>query len=212
MNTLLFDFLPDELISIIITYVEKNNSLIRISDRHEKLYDQYVDEIRKGFQMPFYCIDPRIVTVYRSYKNGTIQYSTSSYYYSNPGDVDLTDFYDKESGNPFHILLRDEQFTSSDNKFYPLENSIQNDHEGDNKMRYIIYAYLMFEYADINYEYNYRIVYLSNQANYKYVKINFEDGGWNERKTKSYESKNWSDIWNNLEDSDKEAILYSFFA
>ena len=207
MNIVLFDFLPDELISIIITYIGKNNPLVRISNRYEKLYGEYVDEVRRGFQMPFYCIDPHTMSIYQSYKHGTIHYSTSSYYCSNPKNVDLIDFYGKESGNPFHILLRDEQFNPGHIKFPPFTKSVQN-----NKMRYIIYVYHMFEYVDIGYNFSYRIIYLTDQDTYRYIKINFEDGGWDERKIELYESKNWLDIWNKLEDSDKDAILYSFFA
>ena len=191
MDTLLFDLLPDELISIIITYIGKNNPLIRISDRYDRLYDQYIDEVRKGFQMPFPYINPKKMTVYRLDSSNVVQHSTSLYYYTE--HILLVNFYEI---NPFSKLAYKAQFDPKD-------------------IIYFIYMYLNVEDSNNthNYKCNYKFLYLTNQGTYKYIKIKFgENEGWNNHKRESYESKNWLEIWNLLEDSDKDAILYSFFA
>ena len=190
MNELYLDYLPDELIYIIITYFNNDsvNSLNSLSENYRKIYNLYVGNIHRGFEFPFKYIIPYNIKLYRFERNKnnfkkTI-ISTSKYLK-----------YKKYSKykNEKNIIGWNTNF-----------NSIKYN------IKYLIYykQILNTNKMSLEMEHHELLVIISNINLYTIVEGIEESLSRKFISKILYESYDWEDIWDKLSLEDQNAILY----
>ena len=189
-----FNFLPDEIIYIICTYIKSDYHVDRrshlaqdsdgINDKLDRIYSKYIDDIKNGYIENFQRIKPGDITLYPSVEKINNIVWISFYM--------IEEFFDyKMFKNTFH------QEISDFGRWYKTIVKETKD------IKYIIYAY--YSYGDmrgVDTE-NMLLVYINNKNEYVYDHYYAELGDEDGRLV----SKSWKLIWNKLWDFHKTKLL-----
>lgn len=180
--TTYFDFLPDELIYIIFNYGSYN--LIKLSNKYEKIYCKYIDDIYNGNLFNFELIKAPNVRLKHYFSDKTygcykMHLSTSEYYNKIHSQISVLYPYERPN-NPFKDIY----------DFRNLENLL-------------IYAD-QFKTSGLT-----RMIVIYKNNNNYILKIKVCSFG----NVNSYESTVWKQIWNQLKIDDQNSLLHqhSFF-
>ena len=198
-----FDFINDDLLFIIQTYLEINYNLNMFGDNLIKIYNKYIkiiDDIQNGNVDP-YDINNKFIFDYIGKKMFTFTNDKSNYYNYTRGFsfITSTSKYDFRSVHVYNILFMNRKNVELLTKIYRDYKNIQ-----------IIYYY---NKASISTDYaisNIHVLKATDQKdNIKYIFSEISNLlDLNDSENDKYITNNWKELWDKLSIDTKNAILY----
>ena len=210
-NSLYFDFIPDELMYLII--VELRNFNLFLSRKYRKVYDVYINNIHRGFLNPFNLnlFNNTQIFEYKKRLPDIVEKSKikerQRVYKKLPSPINSTSTYWKKE---YYAQSRTYQFSRSfdyESRRVGFRSPFQHYQLITDDIRYIIYAYS--EYFEDEKILNNILIYISNKSNEVLYKIRNINVNFNIRDDEhnTFESYNWKDIWDRLSLDHQNAIL-----
>ena len=211
-NSLYFDFIPDELLYIII--VELRNFNLFLSRKYTRVYNAYINNIHRGFLNPFKLNEFNNTQIFE-YKKRLPDIVEKSkikerqrVYKKLPSPINSTSTYWLRE---YYAQSRTYQFSQSfdyESRRVGFRSPFTHYQSITDDIRYIIYAY--FEFFEDKKIINNTLIYISNESNnvlYKIKNINV-DFNIRDDEHNTFESYNWKDVWDKLSSEDQNAILH----